>query len=131
MTEAQREQVEQLRAKVAQDPRTKKIAKNLGLDVNDYAGLVAHFQVTGEEPQFVVVPDQVLKKQGHRIPTLEQLKRFVSGEKRVVEASGRTSGFSETPRAQVALPNALPPATGPENAELQTELRGKLRRQIK
>ena len=47
------QQIETLRARVAADPRTKAIAKNLNISVQDYAGLVAHFKVTGEEPQFM------------------------------------------------------------------------------
>jgi DNA-directed RNA polymerase specialized sigma subunit len=100
MTEEQKQKIEKLRAKVAADPRTKEIAKNINMPVNDYAGLVAHFKVTGEEPQFMVVADEVLKKQGHNPPTYEKLKSFIASEQKIVDAVGGTSKFEAGPKKQ-------------------------------
>lgn len=102
MDATQEAQIATLRQKVAADPRTKAIAKALNLSVNDYAGLVAHFKVTGEEPQFMVVGDEVLEQHGLTPPTTARVESFLRTEKKVIQASGRTSSFDDLPKVRTA-----------------------------
>ncbi|MBL8936835.1 MAG: hypothetical protein JNM69_19910 [Archangium sp.] len=123
------QQIETLRARVAADPRTKAIAKNLNLSVQDYAGLVAHFKVTGEEPQFMVASDEVLRQHGVQVPSAKQVEGFLRAEKTVIEKSGRTSSFDDLPRVQVREQPAAP-AT-PVDPKLNDALKRSIKRNLR
>lgn len=123
------DQIAQLRAKVAADPRTTAIAKALNLSVQDYAGLVAHFKVTGEEPQFMLVGDEVLRQHGCTPPTAARVESFLRGEKKVIEASGRTSSFDDLPRVEARPVEAAPHA--PANPALTNDLKRAMRRSVR
>ena len=126
MDATQEAQIATLRTKVAADPRTKAIAKALNLSVEDYAGLVAHFKVTGEEPQFMVVGDEVLKQHGLTPPSAARVEHVLRGVKKVIEASGRTSSFEDVPRVQ-AKPVVQQPAKAVD-PDLQNERKRSLTR---
>jgi hypothetical protein len=117
MDEAQKKEIETLRAKLLKDPDTQKIAKNLNFELNDYAGLVAHFKVTGEEPQLFVAPDKVLKDNGFNPPTMEKLTGFIKEQKSILESSGQASSFSSLPQVKTAPVAAQ--QTGKTEAELK------------
>jgi hypothetical protein len=87
------QKIEALKSKLSADPKTQAIAKNLGLSVSDYAGLVAHFKITKEEPQFMVVSDEVLREHGCQPPTTSRVEAFLRGEQKVAEAAGHASSF--------------------------------------
>lgn len=131
MDTTQERDIATLRQKIAADPRTKAIAKALTLSVEDYAGLVAHFKVTGEAPQFMVVGDEVLKQHGLTPPSKARVESFLRGEKKVIEASGRTSTFDELPRVQTkpaAVEEKVSKAVDPA---LQADLKRGLRRSVR
>ena len=130
-TDAQRIEIDTLREKLVFDPKTIEIASNLHMDPDDYAGLVAHFKVTGEEPQFLVVADEVLKKHGHAPPSLEQLKGFISGEKKIVDATGRTSSFTSLPKVTASFPRDEPAAKVTRDENLEAELKKKMKREFR
>ena len=123
------QQIESLRARVAADPRTKAIAKSLNLPVEDYAGLVAHFKVTGEEPQFMVASDEVLRQHGCQPPTTANVTGFLRAEKSVIEKSGRTSSFDDLPRVQPRAQAAAPAA--PLDAGLVNDLKRSMKRTLR
>jgi hypothetical protein len=100
--------IESLRSKVAADPRTKAIAKSLQMSVEDYAGLVAHFKITGEQPQFMVVSDEVLKQHGVQPVSKARVETFLKGEKKVIEVSGRASSFDNLPAVTSTSKSELP-----------------------
>jgi hypothetical protein len=103
MDAATKQSIESLRKKIAANPKTKEIAKNLNMELNDYAGLVAHFKITGDEPQIFVAPDAVLKENGFSPPTQEKLLDFVKNEAKILESSGRASSFGGPQKPKVSL----------------------------
>lgn len=124
------QQIETVRARVAADPRTKGIAKNLNMSVQDYAGLVAHFKVTGEEPQFMVVSDDVLRKHGCQPPSKARVEGFLRAEKTIIEKSGRTSSFDDLPRVAVRATAAVPSPAQPD-AALSNDLKRSIKRNFR
>jgi len=125
------QQIETLRARVAADPRTRAIAKNLNLSVEDYAGLVAHFKVTGEEPQFMVASDEVLRQHGCKPPTAANVHGFLRAEKSVIEMSGRTSSFDDLPRVGARAPTPTPTPPVAADPALADDLKRSMKRTLR
>ncbi len=74
---------EQIRAKVLEDPDSKRIASAVGLELNAYADMVVDYAMNPEkEPVLSVASDEELKQAGYTAPTAEDVGRFfVAGAK--------------------------------------------------
>jgi hypothetical protein len=110
------------------DPDTRGIAKNLGVDLKDYVNQVVHYVMNPkEEPTFYIVEDDDLRSMGLEPPDPEAIGRHIIDALAVSNAADSTE-YTDTRKKLVSMDN-LPQvqASGKTDAKLQEELKKQLR----
>ncbi|ATB29631.1 hypothetical protein [Melittangium boletus] len=93
---------EQIRAKVLEDPDSKRIAKAVGLDLAAYADKVVDYAMNPDkEPQLQVASDEALRAAGYDPPSAEDVGKFflagANGELGLETVRLDRSGFDASP----------------------------------
>lgn len=119
---------EALRKQLMDDPDTRGIAKNLGVELKAYVDQVVHYVMNPkEEPSFYIVEDEDLRAMGLEPPDEDAIGRHIIDALAVSNAAGATE-FTDPKKKLVSMDN-LPQvqATGKADAKLQEELKKQLR----
>ncbi|OJH41578.1 hypothetical protein [Cystobacter ferrugineus] len=70
--------IENIRAKLLADPDTRRIARDVGMELEDYVEMVLHYLRNPEqEPQVYVAPDEELRAAGYDPPSSEEVGQFL------------------------------------------------------
>lgn len=101
----------ELRAKILKDPNVAKMAKELGLSLDEFVNQVGYYLNNPDaEPGFLVVPDDKLRSElGVEPPTEEALEANVRASVVAIQAGQAPSGFEAARKNTVDMP-----ATGGE-----------------
>jgi len=118
--------------KVLEDPNTRKIAENLGMPFDDYVALVMKFvENPNMEPTLTVVPDDILRSQGFKPPTRQEvtakIKEYVEN-RLITEKSKFADPNSQRERVDGAIPQAPPAKAATE--EVRKDLKEELDREV-
>jgi hypothetical protein len=121
---------EALREQLMNDPDTRAIAKNLGVELEAYVAQVVHYVTNPEEePSFYVASDEDMRSIGWEPPDPDAIGKYLIETVAVQKAAGATE-FTD-PKKKLVSMDDLPPVKAPEKtdeklqAELQKQLRGK------
>lgn len=69
--------LENVRARLLGDPDTRRIAQDVGLELEEYVELVLHYAShPDQEPQLYVAPDEELRAAGYDAPSAEAVSEF-------------------------------------------------------
>jgi hypothetical protein len=120
---------EQIRAEVKADPNTARIAKALGVPLDEYVERVVHYAVNpNDEPEIEVLPDEALKEQGYEPPSYEEMVDFVVDQVETLSGLKRArSGYAEAGEEPVDL-GGKPAESEEELPEGSPELLEELKR---
>jgi len=93
---------EEIRAKVLEDPDSKRIAKAVGLELAAYADMVVDYAMNPDkEPQLQIASDEELRNAGYNPPSAEDVGKFflagARGELGLETVRHDQSAFDSTP----------------------------------
>lgn len=96
-----------LRAKILADPNVAKIAKELGVPLDDYVNQIGYFiNNPGVQPALAMASDEDLKKHlGVDAPTFEQIEANLKASNDAFMAGQAPSGFVAHKKNTVELPS--------------------------
>lgn len=119
---------EALREKLMNDPDTKAIAKNLGVELKAYVDQVVHYVTNpDEEPTFYVASDEDMRSIGWEPPDPDAIGKYLIESVAVAKAADATE-FTDPKKKLVSMENLAPVKTPEKTDEkLQEELKKQLR----
>lgn len=119
----------ELRAQILKDPNAERMAKALGLGLEEFVNRVAYFMSNPDaQPLFAVVPDEKLAEMGVQVPTEEAIEANVKASVAAIQAGEQRSGFDAAKKNAVEISTAGGKAlTSASNPDLEDAVK-KLRR---
>ena len=94
------------REKILADPNVAKMAAELEMPLDEFVNTIGYYlNNPGVEPSFLVVSDENLKKMGVQAPSAEAIEANVRASVEAIKAGQSPSGFEDTKKKAVELPN--------------------------
>jgi hypothetical protein len=118
----------ELRAIILKDPNSERMAKALGLTLDEFVNRVGYFMANPDaQPLFAVVPDEKLAEMGVQVPTEEAVEANVKASVAAIQAGEQRSGFDSAKKNAVEISTgggkALTSASSPDLEEAVKKLR--------
>lgn len=122
----------ELRALILKDPNAERMAKALGLSLDEFVNRVGYFMANPEaQPMFAVVDDEKLAEMGVQVPSAEAVEANIKASVAAIKAGEQRSGFDDQKKNAVEISTAGGKAlTSVSNPDLEDAVK-KLRRPSK